>query len=183
MLVENRCLAVLRNLRSFLFFKATLESCMIMDYCLFMEIDTHDRPKRLTMVLRTDLTARVYRIAPQLSQNSNSFVNLCVEGCLNAMEDGDIHFEIPLVDLYRLLSKRTLLESKVVTKLCSLFAPDTRENTDHYYRFMAEALNEHEGPLTPEVLKHLTQKAIEKNKDRIEMEKKTSKPKTKLSKV
>ena len=154
-----------------------------MEYYWFMETETHDRPKRLTMVLRTDLTERVYRIAPQLSQNSNSFVNLCVEGCLNAMDDGGIHYEIPIISLYRLLTKRTLLESKLVTKICSFFVPDTQEITDHYYRFLAEALNEHEGPLTPDVMKHLTQKAIEKNKDRIEMEKKTSKPKTKLSKL
>ena len=91
------------------------------------------------------------------------------------MEDGGIHYEIPIISLYRLLTKRTLLESKLVTKICSFFVADTQEITDHYYRFLAESLNEHEGPLTPDVMKHLTQKAIEKNKDRIEMEKKTSK--------
>ena len=146
-----------------------------------MNDETHNKPKRLTMVLRSDLTEKVYRIAPQLSQNPNSFVNLCVEGCLNAMESGGIHFEIPIVKLYRLLTKRTLLESKLVTAICSLFVPQTQEISDHYYRFLAEALNENEGPLTPEVMADLSRKAAEKNKERIAAEKQTAKSKTKKS--
>jgi hypothetical protein len=135
------------------------------------------------MVLRSDLTERVHRIAPQLSQNPNAFVNLCVEGCLNAMESGGIHFEIPIVKLYRLLTKRTLLDSKLVTAICSLFVPQAQEITDHYYRFLAEALNENEGALTPEVMADLSRKAAEKNRERIEAEKKVSKSKPNKSKI
>jgi hypothetical protein len=148
-----------------------------------MDTESHNKPKRLTMVLRADLTERVYRIAPQLSHNPNSFVNLCVEGCLNAMEDDGIHYEIPIIKLFRLLTKRTLLESKWVTAICSIFVPQTQEITDHYYRFLAEALNENERPLTPEVMAELSQKAAEKNKERIEAEKKTLKSKQKSSKL
>jgi hypothetical protein len=144
-----------------------------------MDIETQNKPKRLTMVLRADLTERVYRIAPQLSQNPNSFVNLCVEGCLNAMESDDIYFEIPIIKLFRLLTKHTLLESKWVTKICSLFVPDTTEITHHYYRILAESLNDLQEPLTPERMKELTEKAVEKNRERIEVERKTPKRKPK----
>jgi len=87
-----------------------------------MEKETEGRAKRLTMMVRSDLTERVLKLAPTVSQNPNSFVNLCVEGCLDAMEAEDIGYEIPIIKLYRTVRKKAVLDSKWVTAICSIFA-------------------------------------------------------------
>jgi hypothetical protein len=148
-----------------------------------MEKETEGRAKRLTMMVRSDLTERVLKLAPVVSQNPNSFVNLCVEGCLDAMEAEDIGYEIPIIKLYRTVRKKAVLDSKWVTALCSIFAPRTEEVTEHHHRFLAELINQHEGPLTAEAMNFYWKKATEMNMARIQTEKEAIKFKTKKSKT
>jgi hypothetical protein len=136
-----------------------------------MEKETEGRAKRLTMMVRSDLTERVLKLAPVVSQNPNSFVNLCVEGCLDAMEAEDIGYEIPIIKLYRTVRKKAVLDSKWVTAICSIFAPRTEEVTEHHHRFLAELINQHEGPLTTEAMNFYWKKATEMNMARIQTEK------------
>jgi hypothetical protein len=148
-----------------------------------MEKETEGRAKRLTMMVRSDLTERVLKLAPVVSQNPNSFVNLCVEGCLNAMEAEDIGYEIPIIKLYRTVRKKAVLDAKWVTAICSIFAPRTEEVTEHHHRFLAELINQHEGPLTTEAMNFYWKKATEMNMARIQTEKEAIKFKTKKSKA
>jgi hypothetical protein len=148
-----------------------------------MEKETEGRAKRLTMMVRSDLTERVLKLAPAVSQNPNSFVNLCVEGCLDAMEAEDIGYEIPIIKLYRTVRKKAVLDSKWVTAICSIFAPRTEEVTEHHHRFLAELINQHEGPLTTEAMNFYWKKATEMNMARIQTEKEAIKFKTKKSKT
>jgi hypothetical protein len=148
-----------------------------------MEKETEGRAKRLTMMVRSDLTERVLKLAPAVSQNPNSFVNLCVEGCLDAMEAEDIGYEIPIIKLYRTVRKKAVLDSKWVTAICSIFAPRTEEVTEHHHRFLAELINQHEGPLTAEAMNFYWKKATEMNMARIQTEKEAIKFKTKKSKT
>jgi hypothetical protein len=144
-----------------------------------MEKETEGRAKRLTMMVRSDLTERVLKLAPVVSQNPNSFVNLCVEGCLDAMEAEDIGYEIPIIKLYRTVRKKAVLDSKWVTAICSIFAPRTEEVTEHHHRFLAELINQHEGPLTTEAMNFYWKKATEMNMARIQTEKEAIKFKPK----
>ena len=144
-----------------------------------MEKETEGRAKRLTMMVRSDLTERVLKLAPVVSQNPNSFVNLCVEGCLDAMEAEEIGYEIPIIKLYRTVRKKAVLDSKWVTAICSIFAPRTEEVTEHHHRFLAELINQHEGPLTAEAMNFYWKKATEMNMARIQTEKEAIKFKTK----
>jgi hypothetical protein len=144
-----------------------------------MEKETEGRAKRLTMMVRSDLTERVLKLAPVVSQNPNSFVNLCVEGCLDAMEAEDIGYEIPIIKLYRTVRKKAVLDSKWVTAICSIFAPRTEEVTEHHHRFLAELINQHEGSLTAEAMNFYWKKATEMNMARIQTEKEAIKFKTK----
>jgi hypothetical protein len=144
-----------------------------------MEKETEGRAKRLTMMVRGDLTERVLKLAPVVSQNPNSFVNLCVEGCLDAMEAEDIGYEIPIIKLYRTVRKKAVLDSKWVTAICSIFAPRTEEVTEHHHRFLAELINQHEGPLTAEAMNFYWKKATEMNMARIQTEKEAIKFKPK----
>jgi len=144
-----------------------------------MEKETEGRAKRLTMMVRSDLTERVLKLAPTVSQNPNSFVNLCVEGCLDAMEAEDIGYEIPIIKLYRTVRKKAVLDSKWVTAICSIFAPRTEEVTEHHHRFLAELINQHEGPLTAEAMNFYWKKATEMNMARIQTEKEAIKFKPK----
>jgi hypothetical protein len=148
-----------------------------------MEKETEGRAKRLTMMVRSDLTERVLKLAPVVSQNPNSFVNLCVEGCLDAMEAEDIGYEIPIIKLYRTVRKKAVLDSKWVTAICSIFAPRTEEVTEHHHRFLAELINQHEGPLTAEAMNFYWKKATEMNMARIQTEKEAIKFKTKKLKA
>ena len=148
-----------------------------------MEKETEGRAKRLTMMVRSDLTERVLKLAPEVSQNPNSFVNLCVEGCLDAMEAEDIGYEIPIIKLYRTVRKKAVLDSKWVTAICSIFAPRTEEVTEHHHRFLAELINQHEGPLTAEAMNFYWKKATEMNMARIQTEKEAIKFKTKKLKA
>jgi hypothetical protein len=148
-----------------------------------MEKETEGRAKRLTMMVRSDLTERVLKLAPVVSQNPNSFVNLCVEGCLDAMEAEEIGYEIPIIKLYRTVRKKAVLDSKWVTAICSIFAPRTEEVTEHHHRFLAELINQHEGPLTAEAMNFYWKKATEMNMARIQTEKEAIKFKTKKLKA
>jgi hypothetical protein len=52
-----------------------------------MESKSKKQPrKRITLVLRVDLIDRVLEKAKLLQQGPNNFVNLCVEGVLDAMD-------------------------------------------------------------------------------------------------
>ena len=65
-----------------------------------MESKSKKQPrKRITLVLRVDLIDRVLEKAKLLQQGPNNFVNLCVEGVLDAM-DAPGSYEIPILSLH-----------------------------------------------------------------------------------
>jgi hypothetical protein len=51
-------------------------------------------------VLRVDLIDRVLEKAKLLQQGPNNFVNLCVEGILDAMDAPGAGYDIPILSLY-----------------------------------------------------------------------------------
>jgi len=131
--------------------------------------------RRVTLVLRNDLNDRVIKRAAELGQNPNNFVNLCVEGCLNAMDDKETTYEIPIITLDRMKRKKTLLDSVVARRIIELFAPKAEEITGEHHRFFAELVNQHEGALTSEIMQFYWRRAAEMNKQRIETEKELAK--------
>jgi len=127
--------------------------------------------RRVTFVLRNDLNERAIKRAAELGQNPNNFVNLCVEGCLNAMDGKETTYEIPIITLDRIKRKRTLLDSGIVRRVIELFAPHAEEITSEHHRFLAELVNQHEGPLSPELMQFYWRRATEMNRQQIETEK------------
>ena len=111
------------------------------------------RVQRLTMVLRSDLTERVYPYAERICQNPNSFVNHCVEACLNAMSSDEIACDFPIVILMRKACYKPLLNAKRIREICALLAPNSDEIPSQNFRQLAEMLNCHEGPLTKEMVR------------------------------
>jgi hypothetical protein len=131
--------------------------------------------RRVTLVLRNDLNDRAIKRAAELGQNPNNFVNLCVEGCLNAMDGKHTTYDIPIITLDRIKRKKTLLDSVIVRRIVELFAPKAEEITDEHHRFLAELVNQHEGPFTPDIVQFYWKRATEMNKQRIETEKELAK--------
>jgi len=127
--------------------------------------------RRVTLVLRNYLNDLVIERAAELNQNPNNFVNLCVEGCLEAMNAKESPHEIPIVKMYRTMRGKTFFDSKWVTMICSLFAPNAREVTEWHHRYLAEQLGQHEGPLTKELMEFYWKKATEMNQARVAREK------------
>jgi hypothetical protein len=128
-------------------------------------------PRRVTMALRSDLNERVFKKAEELGQNANYFVNQCIEGVLDAMDADDISHDIPVLKLDRIMKGKTMLDSKWVNAICSIFVPNVEEVTTWHRRFFAELVNKHDGKLTQEFIELYWKKAVEMNRQRIEMEK------------
>ena|ERR1700734_1152160 len=127
--------------------------------------------RRVTLVLRNDLNDRVIERAEELGQNPNNFVNMCVEGCLEAMNAKESPFEIPIVRMYRTMRGKTFFDSKWVNMICALFAPNVKEVTEWHHHYLAEQLAHHEGPFTKEIMEFYWKKATEMNQARITREK------------
>ena len=135
--------------------------------------------RRTTYTLPTELQEGVVKYAPTLGLTEHQFVNRCVEGILQGLESNDISHDIAILKLGRVMLGKTLLESPLVTKLCAMFAPNAEEITTWHKRYLAEMLNQHEGPLTKEVMEIFWERAIEQNKLRVATEKKLAKAKSK----
>ena len=116
-----------------------------------------DRPLRLTLILRKDLSARVHAVASMIRQNPNHFVNKCVEGCLDAMESEEIAFDIPLVTLFRKISGVSLLDAKWIPAICSLFMAEAIHLTPRHLQILAGLLNDHQGDLAEDVIRFYPQ--------------------------
>jgi hypothetical protein len=138
-------------------------------------MEKEPKPRRVTLVLRNDLNERAIKRAAELGQNPNNFVNLCVEGCLDAMDDDKTTYQIPIITLDRIKRKRTLLDSEILRRVVEIFAPKAEEITAEHHRFFAELINQHEGPLNPELMQFYWRRAAEMNKQRIETEKELAK--------
>src|SRR4029434_7123728 len=73
-----------------------------------MESRSKKQPrKRITLVLRVDLIDRVLEKAKLLQQGPNNFVNLCVEGVLDAM-DAPGSYDIPILSLHNQVEGKNL---------------------------------------------------------------------------
>ena len=134
--------------------------------------------RRVTLVLRNDLNDRVIERAEELGQNPNNFVNMCVEGCLEAMNAKESPYEVPIVKMYRTMRGKTFFDSKWVTAICAIFAPNVKEVTEWHHRYLAEQLAQHEGPFTKEIMEFYWKEATEMNKARIAREKELAKLKS-----
>jgi len=133
------------------------------------------KPKRVSMALRNDLNERVFQKAKELEQNPNFFVNQIIEGVLDAMDGDDVTHDIPILKLNRLMKEKTMLDSRVVNSLVSLFVPNHEEVTVWHRRFFARLVNKHEGKLTKELVEAYWKQAADMNRQRIEGEKEIAK--------
>ncbi|PTX97996.1 hypothetical protein DB346_19635 [Verrucomicrobia bacterium LW23] len=86
------------------------------------------------------------------------------------MDGAETTYEIPIITLDRIKRKRTLLDSGIVRRVVELFAPKAEEITSEHHRFLAELINQHEGPLSPELMEFYWRRAAEMNRQRIETE-------------
>ena len=125
--------------------------------------------KRIPLVLRTDLIDRLLDKAQTLQQNPNNFVNLCVEGVLDAMDSpGD--YKIPILDLYNQVKGKTLLTSKPVMAIVSAFYPEIGDMDEQVQKILMELVGKHEGRLTAEIFKSLRKLATRINMERVDNE-------------
>jgi hypothetical protein len=138
-------------------------------------------PRRITIALRNDLQGRVAQAAANLNQNSNYFVNQCVEGLLDAIEGEDISHDIPVFKLARVIKGKPILDAKWVTALCCLLAPDTDELPLWHRRYFAELMNKHEGKLTHDFIRLYFTQAAEMDRHRTESDKQVARLKKAVS--
>jgi len=136
-----------------------------------MESKSEKQPrKRITLVLRIDLIDRVLAKAKLLQQGPNNFVNLCVEGILDAM-DAPGNYDIPILDLYNQVAGKTFLTSKAVMTLVAALVPEIYDIDAQEQKFLMQLVNRHEGPLTSEVFKGYRKLAQRMNIERAAHEK------------
>ena len=138
-------------------------------------MEKEPKPKRVSMALRNDLNERVFKKAQELEQNPNFFVNQIIDGVLDAMDAEDVSHDIPILRLNRLMKDKTMIDSRIVNDLVSLFAPNHEEVTTWHRRFFARLANKHEGKLTKEFVELYWKQAAELNRQRIENEKEVAK--------
>ena len=140
-----------------------------------MEPKSKKQPrKRITLVLRVDLIDRVLEKAELLQQGPNNFVNLCVEGVLDAM-DAPGTYDIPILSLHNQVKGKTFLTSKAVMAIASAIVPEIYEIDAQEQKFLMELVNKHEGRLTAEVFKGYRKLAQRMNQERIAHEKELKK--------
>ena len=130
--------------------------------------------KRITLVLRVDLIDRVLEKAKLLQQGPNNFVNLCVEGVLDAM-DAPGSYDIPILSLHNQVKGKTFLTSKAVMAIVGALVPEVYEIDAQEQKFLMELVNKHEGRLTAEVFKGYRKLAQRMNQERIAHEKELKK--------
>ena len=131
--------------------------------------------KRITLVLRVDLIDRVLEKAKLLQQGPNNFVNLCVEGILDAMDAPGTGYDIPILSLYNQVKGRTFLTSKAVMAIVGALVPEVYDIDAQEQKFLMELVNKHEGRLTSEVFKGYRKLAQRMNMERIAHEKELKK--------
>jgi hypothetical protein len=130
-------------------------------------MDSKKQPrKRITLVLRVELIDRVLEKARLLQQGPNNFVNLCVEGILDAMDDPGTDYDIPVLTLYNQIKGRTFLTTKRVMTLLGALVPEVRNIDVQELEFLMELVNRHEGHLTLEVFKGYRKLAHRMNTER-----------------
>jgi hypothetical protein len=130
--------------------------------------------KRITLVLRVDLIDRVLEKAKLLQQGPNNFVNLCIEGVLDAM-DAPGSYDIPILSLHNQVEGKTFLTSKAIMAIVGALAPEVYEIDTQEQKFLMELVNKHEGRLTAEVFKGYRKLAQRMNQERIAHEKELKK--------
>src|SRR5882724_7910459 len=139
-----------------------------------MEPKTKKPRKRITLVLRVDLIDRVLENAELLQQGPNNFVNLCVEGILDAMDaQGD--YDIPILNLHNRVKGKTFLTSKAVMTIVGALFPEIYDIDRNEQKFLMELVNNHQGRMTAEVFKGYCKLALRMNMERIEHEKQLKK--------
>jgi hypothetical protein len=117
-------------------------------------MDSKKQPrKRITLVLRVDLIDRVLEKARLLQQGPNNFVNLCVEGILDAMDDPGTSYDIPVLTLYNRIKGRAFLTTKAVMALLGALVPEIHDIDAQEQKFLIDLVNRHEGSLTLDVFK------------------------------
>ncbi len=132
-------------------------------------------PKRITLVLRTDLSERALEKAALLQQNPNNFVNLCVEGMLDTMDSTPGTYDPPILDLYNRVKGRTFLTSKAVMALVGAFVPEVQHIDNQERELLMGLIDKHDGQLTPEIFKGYCKMARRMNMERIAHEKELKK--------
>jgi hypothetical protein len=111
--------------------------------------------------------------AGELQQNPNRFVNLCVEGILDAMDAVGV-YEIPILQLYRTLKGKPLPTFKTILILCSVLAPEFSRMDVHERKLLFGLMDKHDGRMTLGMFKDYCGLAVRMNKQRLEHERRLS---------
>jgi hypothetical protein len=149
---------------------------LLLGFARFLRMDSKKKPrKRITLVLRVELIDRVLEKAKLLQQGPNNFVNLCVEGILDAMDAPGAGYDIPVLALYNQVKGRTFLNSKAVMALVGALVPEVYDIDAQEQKFLMELVNKHQGRLTAEVFKGYRKLAQRMNMERIAHEKELKK--------
>jgi hypothetical protein len=139
-------------------------------------MDSKKQPrKRITLVLRTELIDRVLEKARLLQQGPNNFVNLCVEGVLDAMDDPGTSYDIPVLTLYNRIKGRAFLTTKAVMAILGALVPEIHDIDAQEQKFLIDLVNGHEGNLTLEVFKGYRKLAHRMNTERADHERELKK--------
>jgi hypothetical protein len=135
--------------------------------------------KRITLVLRVELIDRVLEKAKLLQQGPNNFVNLCVEGILDAMDDPGTGYDIPVLTLYNRIKGRAFLTTKAVMALLGALVPEIHDIDAQEQKFLIDLVDRHEGILTLEVFKGYRKLAHRMNTERAAHERELKKLRSK----
>jgi hypothetical protein len=110
------------------------------------------RQVRSTFALHGELSESAPAAAAKLCLNTNSFINKCVEGCLEAAACDDMAVDIPIVRLMRRGAGKPYLEASRILEICLLRTPASMASSQLHCHAFVRLVEEHAEPLTPEIV-------------------------------
>jgi hypothetical protein len=137
-----------------------------------------------TYALSDETEERVRKLATKLGYKKlTAFVSAWVNEGLDALESDQLSFDSPLLRTWRTALGKPTLGDKIFKKVCSLMEPaNTQEVTDRHWQYLLELLQEHEGPLSAEMMAFYWKQAADMTKLWVSRERERSKIQAKSEK-
>ena len=110
-----------------------------------------------------------------MQQDPNNFVNLCVEGILDAMDAPQTGYDIPILALYNQVKGRTLLNFQGRHDLVGAFVPEVYDIDAQEQKIPDGACQQARRPSDAEIFKGYRKLAQRMNMERIAHEKELKK--------
>jgi hypothetical protein len=122
-------------------------------------------PKQIVAKIRADLEAPLLSVCASLHQNPNNFINLCVEGCLRAIQNPEQEAAIPIVELGRKLARIERQEQSAVSRLADRMLlkfgiKSPPDNLDQFKSVLMRLVEQYHGPASDKALKQLWDTAV-----------------------